>query len=100
VGDQLSGVAQNIGNFRDSFIDPLRHAIDDLANPTAEFAKAGTDPITKILYKLLGPEPGGLHLLQDSNGDHLVDIRDVVFVSNMNTPGVALKDLYFHWNFK
>jgi|GEM_PF-6918000 len=98
VGKQLAGVANVIGDFRNHFVEPLRTAIDDLANPSDAFAQSGTDPVSKILYKLLGPS--GLNLLEDSNGDGSVGPDDIVFDGNINQQGVALTNLFVHWHFK
>src|SRR5262249_18144286 len=74
IGSQLSGVGDVIANFRTGFLEDFRHAIEDLAAPPSP----GSDPISKILFDLLGPKPEGLGLLLDLNNDHVVDIGDIV----------------------
>ena len=74
VGDKLAGAADAIGDFRDGFVESFRKAIEDLANPALAFAQAGigaatggasllaaqsvpqgVDPVSKLLFQLLGP---------------------------------------------
>jgi Ca2+-binding RTX toxin-like protein len=109
IGDKLSGAADVIGDFRTGFVQGFRDAIEGLANPAASFAAAGIggggggvptqpDPVSKILFGLLGP--AGLNLLADTNHSGGPDVGDITFVTNINQPNVAPKDVYFDWDFK
>ena len=87
VGDKLSGAAGAIGDFLDGFIDNLRDAIEGLSN-TSGF-NGGADPVSKILFDLLGPD--GLDLLKDYDpldGETAIGIDDIIYLSNIATPGV------------
>ena len=105
VGDKLSRAVDVIADFRNGFIEEFRKAIEDLANPALAFAAAGiapggaggllaagsvpqgVDPVSKALYRLLGPS--GLGLV-DSQGD-------IVFDTNIRTESNP-RNIFFDWD--
>src|SRR5207253_1030203 len=108
VGDKLANVATAIGDFRTNFINPLQQAIDDFANPTQAFqdsaggaqGAAGSDPISKILFKLLGP--AGLNVLErlDCNSLLAPTAADLGYDGNAQQSGISLDQIFVHWHFK
>ena len=98
VGDKLAGAADVIGDFRSGFVDDFRQAIEDLANPGD--AASGADPLSTILFNLLGSDAGGLNLLLDITDDGLITVDDVQYDTNLDEPGVAFADSFIKWNFK
>lgn len=100
IGDKLAGAADVIGDFRNGFVEDFRQAIEELANPTVAFNEAvSADPISTILFDLLGP--GGLNLLLDSDDAGTdVTVADIRYRTNISTPGVALEDTFLDWDFK
>ncbi|MGH8429725.1 MAG: hypothetical protein ACREUF_04905, partial [Solimonas sp.] len=101
VGDKLAGAADAIGDFRNGFIEGLRKAIEDLANPALAFAQAGfspggaglaaldveRDPVSKLLFDLLGP--AGLGVIDS--------IDDITFATNIKTETDPSK-VFFDWD--
>jgi Ca2+-binding RTX toxin-like protein len=111
IGDKLAGAADVIGDLRDNFLNDLREAIEQFANPTAAFLQHSgggsgqgfaalsapePDPVSKILGDLLGD--AGLGLLADLNQDGLRNGLDVIFKTNFNQAGVDLEDVFFDWD--
>ena len=103
VGEKLSGAAEAIGDLRNGFVEKFRKAIEDLANPALAFAEAGiapggatlaatsvpqgVDPVSKLLYQLLGPT--GLGVVDGTS--------DIVFDTNIQTETDPSK-VYFDWD--
>lgn len=104
IGDKLSGAADAIGDVRNGFVEEFRKAIEDLANPALAFAEAGIeavtggagllassvpqgqDPVSKLLWKLLGPT--GLRVLDSQS--------DIIFDTNIQTETDPGK-VFFDW---
>ena len=71
IGDQLSGGADFIKDFREGFVAKLREELRNAANPDENFIK-------EKLFELLGTEPSGLGLLKDLGTDG-VTLDDIIF---------------------
>ncbi len=105
VGDKLAGAADAIGDFRNGFVEGFRKTIEDLANPALAFAEAGiapgagvgalvaaavpqgVDPVSKLLYQLLGP--AGLGVVSSKD--------DIVFDTNIQTE-TDPELVFFDWD--
>jgi hypothetical protein len=88
IGDQLAQGATFIQDFRDEFIDGLRSVVSSSASPTANF-------VSQQLFTLLNDR---LRILNDRNGDGLVDITDIGLTTNVDEAGVPLADLFMEWD--
>jgi hypothetical protein len=104
IGDKLSDAADMIGDFRDGFRRRFPRR-DRSRSPTRRRRStpspgpASPTRSPRSSSSCLGPT--GLDLLKDGpDAGDTVNQSDIKFTSNIATPGVAAKDLFFDWDFK
>jgi len=93
VGDKLGSAATFIADFREDFIDELREVVETSNDPTANF-------ISVKLYELLHEtiQLNGAGILGDRNEDGEITVDDIGLTTNIDEPGVPIRELFMQWD--
>ncbi|MBL8533161.1 MAG: hypothetical protein JNL33_04830, partial [Betaproteobacteria bacterium] len=93
IGDKLSSAATFIEDFRESFIDELRNVVETANDPSANF-------ISVKLYELLHDtiQINGQGILGDRNEDGEITVEDIGLNTNIDEPGVPLREIFMDWD--